>query len=312
VCWHKTIDTNSFTGEDLCYRRFLNHEHNLSQPPTECPDNSYCKCAIIVSLWTWQTICVMVYSHRGCRYNINITEDTTLHQHHPVGCSPPHRHTVHGECAVNANDNDWGFGTTWLEDTSSPYIRLPHLFASPCVAQLWAAFPKAKAPCSEGILPRVWEGGYLFLIGHDSIDWTQNALDRSWTSSSLRQPSPWTSCGFDPNLGWYCLLRIGRRHMCRLKPPQDTVSCSFEWLWSLGENALKGWWHLLWIEETAYVWVETTLVRPLLHFRTWKVQNENPNLFWRLGFLHRFTAVKLLFLFKLVTFTSSLPNFLTS
>jgi len=62
---------------------------------------------------------------------------------------------------------------------------------------------------------------------------------------------------------------------------------------------------------TAYVWVETTLVRPLLHFRTWKVQNENPNLFWRLGFLHRFTAVKLLFLFKLVTFTSSLPHFLT-
>jgi hypothetical protein len=31
------------------------------------------------------------------------------------------------------------------------------------------------------------------------------------------------------------------------------VSCSFEWLWSLGENALKGWGHLLWIEETAYV-----------------------------------------------------------
>ena len=159
MCWYKTIDTNSFTGEDLCYRRFLNHEHNLSHPPTECPDNSYSKCAIIVSLWTWQTICVMVYSHRGCRYSINITEDTTLHQHHPVGCSPPHRHTVHGECAVNANDNDWGFGTTWLEDTSSPYIRLPHLFASPCVAQLWAAFPKAKAPCSEGILPRVREGG---------------------------------------------------------------------------------------------------------------------------------------------------------
>ena len=44
-----------------------------------------------------------------------------------------------------------------------------------------------------------------------------------------------------------CLLRIGGRHMCRLKPPQDTVSCSFEWLWSLGENALKGWGHLLWI-----------------------------------------------------------------
>jgi hypothetical protein len=247
VCWYKTIDTNSFTGEDLCYRRFLNREHNLSHPPTECPDNSYSKCAIIVPLWTWQTICVMVYSHRGCRYSINITEDTTLHQHHSVGCSPPHRHTVHGECAVSANDNDWGFGTTWLEDTSSPYIRLPHLFASPCVAQLWAAFPKAKAPCSEGILPRVWEGGYLFLIGHDSIDWTPNALDRSWTSSSLLQPPPWTSCGFDQNLGWYCLLRIGRRHMCRLKPPQDTVSCSFEWLWSLGENALKGWGHLLWI-----------------------------------------------------------------
>ena len=129
MCWYKTIDTNSFTGEDLCYRRFLNCEHNLSHTPTECPDNSCSKCAIIVSLWTWQTICVMVYSHRGCRYNINITEDATLHQHHPVGCSSPHRHTVHGECAVSANDNDWGFGswTLCLRIYDFPIYLLPRV-----------------------------------------------------------------------------------------------------------------------------------------------------------------------------------------
>ena len=190
----------------------------------------------------------MVYSHRGCRYNINITEDTTLHQHHPVGCSPPHRHTVHGECAVSANDNDWGFGTTWLEDTSSPYIRLPHLFASPCVAQLWAAFPKAKAPCSEGILPRVWEGVSVpWTVGvgsTGSIAWPSSKL---WSSHrvSAKSPPPTVQVPQQPR-GVYS-EEEGGRHMCRLKPPQDTVSCSFEWLWSLGENALKGWGHLLWI-----------------------------------------------------------------
>ena len=71
----------------------------------------------------------MVYSHRGCRYSINITEDTTLHQHHSVGCSPPHRHTVHGECAVSANDNDWGFGswTLCLRIYDFPIYLLPRV-----------------------------------------------------------------------------------------------------------------------------------------------------------------------------------------
>lgn len=40
--------------------------------------------------------------------------------------------------------------------------EFPQELPSVCVAQLKATFPKAKAPCSEVILPRVLEGGVSF------------------------------------------------------------------------------------------------------------------------------------------------------
>ena len=49
--------------------------------------------------------------------------------------------------------------------------EFPQELPSVCVAQLKATFPKAKAPCSEVILPRVLEGGYLSLNRWCSINW---------------------------------------------------------------------------------------------------------------------------------------------
>ena len=75
--------------------------------------------------------------------------------------------------------------------------EFPQELPSVCVAQLKATFPKAKAPCSEVILPRVLEGGGIFpstvgVLSTGSIAWPSSTL---WSSPhhSAKSPSPTVS-----------------------------------------------------------------------------------------------------------------------
>jgi len=116
-----------------------------------------------------------------------------------------------------------------------------------------------------------------------------------------------------------CLLRIGRRHMCRLKPPQDTVSCSFEWLWSLGENALKGWGHLLWIGGRHMCRLKPPWWDHFFTSEPEKYKTKTPTSFEGWGFYidslqlsYCFSSSWLLSPRHFLTSTSKLPHFLTS
>ena len=170
----------------------------------------------------------MVYRHRRCRCNINITEDTTLHQHYPVGCSPPHRHTVHGECAVSANDNDWSFEswTLCLRIYDFPIYLLPRV-----LRKSEHLFPRQKLHVQKVYSLGYGRGGICswlvtILSIEPKIRWTVHEppllLDNLHHEPLVALIRIW---------GCYCLLRIGGRHMCRLKPPW------WGWVHSCGQES---------------------------------------------------------------------------